>query len=106
VSKEWLFLGKGQPFTTKKLDQYYADADVEYNHREVDVELNKRVKLVRSGAGLNQTLFANELKVGRDVVTGIENFRSSPSIALAKRIVDKFDVNPMWLIYGQGSMRK
>ena len=106
VSKEWIFLGKGQPFTTKKLDEFMADAEVEHKHRDVDVDLNKRIKLIRSNAGLNQTLFANELDVTRDVVTGIENFRSSPSIALVKRIASKMNINLMWIITGEGAMMK
>lgn len=104
VSQEWLFLGNGKPFTVEELSPYKSGAEVTDNHRDLDEDINNRVKVVRMQSGYTQTLFAGELKVSRDVVTGIETFRTSPSAALIKRLVLKFGVNPSWLILGEGEM--
>lgn len=104
VSQQWLFMGSGEPWTVKDLAAYKSDAKVEDSHRDVNEEINNRVKIIRMQSGHTQALFAGELKISRDVITGIETFRTSPSAALIYRISETFLVNPNWIIRGDGDM--
>ncbi len=104
VAQEWLFMGAGSPWTTNDLSKYKSDAKPEENHRDVDEDINNRMKLIRMNSGYTQALYAGELKVSRDVITGIESFRTSPSASLIKRVCEKFHISPSWVILGDGDM--
>lgn len=104
VSQEWLFMGHGKPWTTGDLSSHMAHAKADDNHRDVSKDINSRVKIVRMQSSYTQALFAAELKISRDVITGIETFRTSPSAALIRRVCLTFGVNPNWIILGEGDM--
>ena len=107
VSQEWIWMGKGNPWTMKDISKYINNEEERSSeHREVDEDINSRIKEVRAQSGYSQTIFASELGVTRDVITSIENMRTAPTIHMIKLIADKFEVNPLWLIYGTGRMLK
>jgi DNA-binding XRE family transcriptional regulator len=104
VSQKWLLLGEGKPWTKDNLEKFKAGDGYEESHHEVDTDVNARFKEVRSSNDFSQTIFASELGVTRDVVAGIENNRTSPTISMVKTLHSRFGVNPMWLIYGDTPM--
>lgn len=100
VSKEWLMLGTGKPWTSDSWRSYK-----ESDPHAVDKELNNRFREIRESENLSQTLFAAELGVTRDVVCNIENLRSSPSINVLKLLHKNFKINPYWVMYGDKPMK-
>lgn len=106
VSEEWIFLGMENPFTTPDIKAFQADQEVGNDHRNVDIGINTRVKQVREEAGMSQAVFAGYLSISRDVITAMETLRTSPSATVLKRIVLKFNINPVWILMGEGSKKR
>lgn len=104
VSREWMFIGKGNPFTSKELKPYFSDSETHGDHRDVNSEINSRIKAIRMALDYSQAIFAGELNVSRDVITSIETFRTSPSSTLIHRIALKYGVPPDWMVLGRGHM--
>jgi transcriptional regulator with XRE-family HTH domain len=102
VSQEWLYMGTGTPWTVSDLTKFKSDSGPEDSHRDVDEGINNRMKMIRMHLRFTQAMFAGELKISRDVITGIETFRSSPSAVVIKRVCLNFHISPTWIILGEG----
>lgn len=107
VSKEWLILGKGKSFTVESVAKWKkAGGKYDEGHHAVDKAVNDRMKEIRLMQNMSQTIFASELGVTRDVISNIENDRSSPTISMLKALQKEFKINPMWIISGEKPMKK
>ena len=68
-------------------------------------EVTKRIGLVISHFRLTKTEFADKLELNRSVVSHLFNGRNNPSLPLIKKLLEEFkDVNPTWLLQGEGTM--
>ena len=68
------------------------------------MDINDRIKEVRTQSGLTQTAFAEKCGLGRDVISNIELHRNTVTKLYIKLVVDNFGVNEEWLINGTGDM--
>jgi phage repressor protein C with HTH and peptisase S24 domain len=69
--------------------------------------INKRIELIISTLGLNKNSFSNRIKVNPTVIHNIIKGRNAPSYDLLNKIVLTFDnINPSWLLTGEGEMLK
>ena len=66
--------------------------------------MNARFKRVRLNANLTQDEFAQRLAIGRSSVSLIESGRNTPSPQTQRLICQEFNVNPEWLLTGEGEM--
>lgn len=65
---------------------------------------NTRVKELRKTLNLSQTKFGEKLGVSKDVIANIELERVELKEMTAKHICRIYNVNPLWLIEGEGEM--
>ena len=68
------------------------------------MEMNDRIRLIRTNAGLTQEKFAERLGLKRNSVANYEIGRNTPLDAITCSICKEFNVNENWLRYGQGDM--
>lgn len=68
------------------------------------MDINDRIKLVRSSAGLSQVAFAERLGTTRGVITNLEFKKTSPNDAFIGLICREFGVSLAWLQDGVGEM--
>lgn len=68
------------------------------------MDINDRIKEVRTQSGLTQTAFAEKCGLGRDVISNIELHRNTVTKLYIKLVVDNFGVNEEWLVKGTGDM--
>lgn len=66
--------------------------------------LAQRIKNLRKELGLNQTEFAQKIGITQTSLSQIEGEKNGISYDVFKAIVASFNVNPMWLMDGIGSM--
>lgn len=65
--------------------------------------VNQRVKLLRQTLMYSLNAFAKLLDVSPTAIQKIEN-GGGISMRLQKKIIETFNVNPNWLLHGQGDM--
>ncbi len=69
------------------------------------MSINKRVTELRKSRGWSQQDFAAKIGVTRQTISNIENDKHSASSEIIMRILQKLkDLNPRWLILGEGDM--
>ena len=61
-----------------------------------------RLKIVRGT--LSQTEFAKRIGSSQSTVSGCEKGKQRPDSELIKKICNEFSVNPIWLLFGTGSV--
>lgn len=66
--------------------------------------LAQRIKILRKELGLNQTEFAQKIGITQTSLSQIEGEKNGISYDVFKSIVSQFNVSPMWLMEGIGSM--
>ena len=66
--------------------------------------LKDRIKDLRNALDLTQQDFASKISVGRGAIAQYETGRSIPSDAVISLICREFNVNELWLRYGDGEM--
>ena len=66
--------------------------------------IETRVKEMRKHLNLTQTEFGDSLGVSRDVINSYERGRVTPSQTFVELLCMKYDVNPDWLLHGDGEM--
>ena len=69
-------------------------------------EINERIKELRKALDLSQTEFGAALHVSRSVINNIERSSNatSPNELFIDNIITTFNVNPEWLLDGNGEM--
>lgn len=68
------------------------------------MSIHDRVKAVRKKLNLSQTAFGEKLGTGIGVIKNIEYALVEPKEPFLTLICDVFDVNPDWLLHGEGEM--
>ena len=66
--------------------------------------MNNRVKDLRKSLNLTQAEFGNEIGITKSAISRIENDVAPLSDRNIQLLVEKFDVNPLWLKTGEGDM--
>ncbi|MDR2543098.1 MAG: helix-turn-helix domain-containing protein [Treponema sp.] len=66
--------------------------------------INKRIKALRSFLGLSQVKFSSIAALSNGYIAGVETGRITVNNRLVKLICSSFDVNEVWLRYGEGDM--
>ncbi len=70
-------------------------------------ELNKRIVEIMVRFNHSKSSLASELGVSLPLITHITSGRNKPGIELLQRVLLKFpDIDPYWLLLGQGNMLK
>lgn len=62
--------------------------------------MGKRIRGVRHKADIGQTVFAEQLGVTRQSISGYERGRLRPSLKVIDKICELYNVHPWWLVYG------
>jgi len=65
---------------------------------------NTRIKIFRESLGMQQVDFARKLGLQPGSYCDIERGRNSVSLQVLKKSVELFDLNPVWLLKGEGTM--
>ena len=69
--------------------------------------MKDRIRLIMESEQLTPSAFADKLQLGRAVISHILNGRNNPSLDVVARILSNMNnINPDWLITGNGSMYK
>lgn len=66
--------------------------------------INNRIAKVRKTLNLSMEKFGNQIGVKRGSINNIEKNVNNPSERTIMLICSTFNVNPMWLKYGNGDM--
>ncbi len=66
--------------------------------------LSERIKKARNNAKLSQEELAKKLKVGKRTLVDYERGSSEPKVSTLLKIADFCNVNPNWLLTGEGEM--
>jgi transcriptional regulator with XRE-family HTH domain len=65
---------------------------------------NSRLKLVRQTIGLTQKQFAESLEIKQGSYSDVERGKAGISALLLRNLIKRYQVNPLWLCDGEGSM--
>lgn len=68
------------------------------------MNINERVREVRSALGLTQTEFGQRLVIAQGYLTNIETGKREVTEKIRKLLCLQFNVNEEWLLTGNGSM--
>jgi transcriptional regulator with XRE-family HTH domain len=63
--------------------------------------IGDRIKSVREKHNLSTTAFAKNLEISQPSLTGLENNKSEPRAKTIIALIEKFGVDPMWLLTGR-----
>ena len=67
-------------------------------------KINERIKELRKALDLSQTEFGEALHVSRGVINNIDRSLVEPKPLFLDSIITTFNVNPGWLLDGNGEM--
>lgn len=101
VSKDWLYLGRGEPFTVDDISPFLKSNKKRYD--PVDRNINRRFAIVRDDANLTQAEYAAELGITKYTVTNIETSKNGINVVILKKLMEIFFVNPIWFLNGSGN---
>ena len=62
----------------------------------------ERLREIRESLGLSQGEFAQSIGVHRVTYNNYERGKSEPPLSVIKEIVQRYNVNPTWLLTGEG----
>ena len=68
------------------------------------MEMNERIKAIRTKAGLTQDAFAEKIGITKSSVSMLESGRNNPSEQTIRLICREFNVDYAWLTDGVGEM--
>lgn len=68
--------------------------------------IGERIKAIRVNTGLTQTAFGVQVGLEQRTVSDYETGRAAPGTARLYLIAERFNVNPEWLINGEGEQYK
>lgn len=63
-------------------------------------EIGKRISDRRKKLGIKQNILAEKLDISNNHMSGIENGKATPSVALFVKICDELNVTPDFLLLG------
>lgn len=68
--------------------------------------INERIKKLRKSLGLSQAEFGKNIGVSRDVINNLDRSESAvePKPLMIEHICSVYNVNPDWLMHGDGEM--
>lgn len=70
------------------------------------MSIGKRLKEARKSRGLSQDALSERIGCSRGVITNIEYEKTEPTALVINAICDVLNLNPDWLLTGQGSPSK
>jgi transcriptional regulator with XRE-family HTH domain len=68
--------------------------------------LAQRIKFIRKSLDLSQTIFAAEIGITQTSLSQIESGKNGISYDVYKAIIQRFSINPLWLMDGEGEMQR
>ena len=68
------------------------------------MEINERIKLLRTYLQMSQANFAKAIFISNGYIADIENSNKKPNDRITRLISLTFGVNETWLKYGKGNM--
>ena len=69
--------------------------------------INERLKQIRQNLGLSQQKLADSLELQRSIIADVERGKvKSPNFKLLRKLEEKYNINPDWLLTGEGEMYK
>ncbi len=68
------------------------------------MNIYQRIRFLRKELHLSQPKFGEKLGVSRDVISNIELERVEPKEMIINLICRTYNVNPLWLVEGEGDM--
>lgn len=68
------------------------------------MSIGNRLKEARKAKGFTQDTLAENIGCSRGVITNIEHDKTTPSPLVLNAICDKLEINPDWLLTGNGNM--
>lgn len=69
--------------------------------KEIGNEIGERLKKIRLSNNYSTNKFAEVLGIAQSAVTKIENGNSEPSTKTIQLLIEKFGVDPLWLLTGK-----
>lgn len=75
------------------------------NSKEINTEVNDRVKYIRKKNHLTQSDFAQSIGIKQATLSDIERYRIGVSSKLLSRIVQKYSVDAEWLLTGSEGVK-
>lgn len=70
----------------------------------MDYSINDRIKELRKALHLSQTAFGEKIGLGRGSIKGFDEKTTIPSDLTIQLICSVYNVNPDWLMHGDGEM--
>lgn len=98
INGTWLLTGEGEMFLSKSQDFFSLFIKKE------DEMIGKRLKQLRKALNLSQSKFGELLGTTQRAVSHWERDEAEPSFQQLKKLIDLFNVNPTWLLTGEGEM--
>lgn len=95
INKEWLLTGEGQMIEPVKHGRPKKD---------INEQLNNRIKVVRIEKGMTQQEFADSIEVARGTITQIELNVNNAGTQTIRALCEVHNVNRDWLMTGNGPM--
>ena len=69
--------------------------------------MKERILQIMNQAGLNHSKFAEVIGIQRAAMSHITSGRNNPSMDVVAKILEQFNyINPDWLIFGKGNMKR
>jgi transcriptional regulator with XRE-family HTH domain len=69
--------------------------------------MKERISQLMNSEGLTSSKFAEEIGIQRALMSHIINGRHNPSLDIAQKILARYsDINPDWLLFGTGNMKR
>lgn len=66
--------------------------------------IGSRIKELRKRLDLSQNEFSRKINISKGNLSDLENHKYNPSYSVIVEMIKKFEVNPVWLLLGEGCM--
>lgn len=75
------------------------------NDKEINTDVNDRVKHIRKQNHLTQSVFAQSIGIKQATLSDIERYKIGVSSKLLSRIVEKYKIDAEWLLTGSDGIK-